>query len=118
MKLILILQAILCILGTAILLKYAAPRQAYSYFSGSALLFSSFLFYSIGWSLIFKKKLVALAIAIIVFKYAIFGIIIYTVVNQTWFAPLWFVAGVSTFIIPAISFAVCESLKEGNKNVI
>jgi hypothetical protein len=117
-KLVLIIQAILCILGTALLIKYAAARQAYSYFSGSALLFSSFLFYSIGWSLIFKKKLVALAVVIIVFKYAIFAIIIFSIVDQPWFAPLWFAAGVTTFIIPAISFAVSESLKEGTKNVI
>ena len=73
---------------------------------------------SVGFQLIISKKLIALAIGIIVFKYAILGIIIYNLVHSIWFKPLWFSLGVASFILSGFYYATKEALREGKQNVI
>lgn len=118
MKRILISQGLITLLGCLLIGFFNAKHGAYSFLAGSGLVFLSVFLLGIGWGLIFQKKLIALAIGIIVFKYAILGVIIFTVVKLSWFMPLWFVMGVASFMFSAIYFAVTEALKEGNDNVI
>lgn len=126
MKKVLIPQALITVIGGILLGYFTAAPQAYSFVAGSGLIFLSFLLLGIGWGLIFHKKLIALAVGIIVFKYAILGIIIFTIVKLPWFTPLWFAMGIASFVISAINFAVIQTLKEpkeevlteGNQNVI
>lgn len=72
----------------------------------------------VGYGLIFKKKLIALAIGIIVFKYAILGIIIFTLAKLKWFDSLWFALGVASFILSGIFYSLKEALSEGKDNVV
>jgi uncharacterized membrane protein YczE len=72
----------------------------------------------LAWGFIFQKKLIALSIGIIVFKYAILGIIIFTLVKQTWFDTLWFSLGVASLILSAFVYGLKEALREGKDNVI
>ncbi|MBO9668291.1 MAG: hypothetical protein J7501_15935 [Bdellovibrio sp.] len=122
MKKVLCFQALVSALGVLLLAIFAASSQAVSFLVGSGLILLSFFLLGIGWSLIFKKKLIALAVGIIVFKYAILGIIIFTIVKRPWFDPLWFAMGVASFVLSAIFYAVMQSLdeakNEGNENVI
>ncbi len=118
MKKVLIFQGLISILGSLLLAIFTAPPQVYSFLAGSLVIFISFLMLGVGFSLIFQKKLIALAISIIVFKYAILGIIIFTIVKLPWFTPLWFAMGVASFVLSAIYFAISEGLKKGNDNVI
>lgn len=118
MKKVLISQALISVLGSLLIAIFIAPHQGYSFLAGSLVIFISFLMLGVGFSLIFHKKLIALAIGIIVFKYAILGIIIFTIVKLPWFTPLWFAMGVASFVISAIYFAVSEAFKKGNDNVI
>ncbi len=111
-------QLIVTVLGTLLLWMFAAPHQDVSYLVGSLLILLSFILLGIGYGLIFKKKLVALAIGIIVFKYAILGIIIYTLIQQSWFDRLWFAMGIASFVLSALIYAIRESIKEGNDHVI
>jgi hypothetical protein len=117
MKLILLSQVIITILGSLLLAYFAAMPQAFSYAVGSGLILLSFILLAWGWGLIFSKKMIALAMGIIVFKYAILGIIIYTLVRLSWFVPLWFAMGVASFTFSAFAYAIREGLKEGNDNV-
>ena len=117
MKLILLSQVIVTIVGSLLLAYFAAMPQAFSYAAGSGLILFSFILLGWSWGLIFSKKMIALAIGIIVFKYAILGIIIYTLVRLNWFVPLWFAFGVSSFALSAFAYAMREGLKEGNDNV-
>jgi len=117
MKLIVISQGLFTVLGSLLVDYYAAMPEAFSYAAGSGLIFLSFVLLAWGWGLIFSKKMIALAIGIIVFKYAILGIIIYTLVHLQWFAPLWFAIGVSSFALSALIYAIREGLKEGSENV-
>ncbi|MDG0814923.1 hypothetical protein [Bdellovibrio svalbardensis] len=122
MKKVLISHLLVSALGSFLIAIFTAAHQGYSFLAGSLVIFLSFLMLGIGFSLIFEKKLIALAISIIVFKYAILGIIIFTIVKLPWFTPLWFAMGVASFVLSAIYFAIDESLrsalKEGNDNVI
>lgn len=97
---------------------YIALHQAYSFIMGALVILLSFGLLGWAWGLIFKKKLVALAIGIIVFKYAILGIIIFRLVDQPWFKPLWFALGVGSFTFSAVFYAVKEALREGKEDGI
>jgi len=118
MKIVLIIQSLATLLGGLLVSYFYAPQQAYSFVTGSLVILLSFVLLGIGFGLIFKKKLIALAIGIIVFKYAILGIIIYTLVKLSWLDPLWFSIGVASFILSAIGYATKEALREGKDNVI
>ncbi|WP_347355647.1 hypothetical protein [Bdellovibrio sp.] len=118
MKFVLTIQALVILLGGLLLGLFAAPQHSYSFISGSLVIFLSFLMAGVAWVLIFSKKLVALAIGIIVFKYAILGIIIFKLVALPWFDTLWFALGVASFILSALAYAVKEALREGKEDVI
>jgi|GEM_PF-6608373 len=51
------------------------------------------------WSLIFQKKLIALAVSIIVIKYAILAGILFSSLSQAWFHALAFGAGIASLMI-------------------
>lgn len=118
MKFVLTVQALITVIGSVVLAYFYTAHHALSYMSGALVILMSFFFLGIGFGLIFKKKLIALAIGIIVFKYAILGIIIFTLVKLSWFKPLWFAIGVASFILSAIVYALKESVKEGKDNVV
>src|SRR5687768_5172301 len=106
MKIVLIVQSAITLIGTLLLSYFYAAQQAFSFMAGSLTILTSCILLGIGYALIFRKKLIALAVSIIVFKYAILGIIIFTLVKLSWFSPLWFALGVSSLIFSAIAFAL------------
>lgn len=116
MKLILVSQILITALVGGLLGIFYAPQQSLSFVSGSGTLFLSFILLGIGYGLIFKKKMIALAVGIIVIKYAILGIIIFTLSELLWFDPLWFSLGVASFVLSAIVYAVREALREGSEH--
>lgn len=91
---------------------------ALSYLIGGLLIWYGLISWGIGMSFIFQKKYIALSMGIIVFKYAILGVIIYWFVHQNWAQPLWFSLGVASFVITALIYALTEALKEEKKDVI
>lgn len=109
---------LLVTLLAGLFLAFYAPHHAISFLSGSFLILLSFFLLRVGFGLIFQKKLIALAIGIIVFKYAILGIIIFTLVKQTWFSPLGFSLGVASFILSGIAYGLKEASREGKEDVI
>ena len=97
---------------------HGSQHVALSFFMGGLLIWYGFLSWAIGMSFIFQKKYIALAIAIIVFKYAILGVITYWFVHQAWAQLLWFALGVASFVVSALVYAILEAFKEEDKNVI
>jgi len=67
------------------------------------------------WLRIFRKKQVALALAVIVFKYAILGTIVYLGASQSWAQPLWFVAGVGILIPSSLTKAIFVHFRKSNE---
>lgn len=118
MKTFLISQGAVTLIGWLLLYGFNAPQRANSFAAGSLLILLSFFLMGLAWGFIFQKKLIALSIGIIVFKYAILGIIIFTLVKQTWFDTLWFSLGVASLILSAFVYGLKEALREGKDNVI
>ncbi|MBK9324675.1 MAG: hypothetical protein IPM97_17305 [Bdellovibrionaceae bacterium] len=105
MKRILLFQTLIILLGVTTLFYFGPRHSAESFFSGGLLIAINFIFLGFAWNLVFRKKLVALSVLIIVFKYAILGVIIYQLVKQTWLLPFWFAAGVASMMIASLIFA-------------
>lgn len=111
-------QIVFTLIFGALSMIMASPHRANNFIIGSITILLSFVLMGVGFKLIFSKKLIALAVGIIVFKYAILGIIIYTLVHRPWFNPLWFSFGVSSLILSGFYYAMKEALREGKKHVI
>lgn len=112
MKNVLLYQIVVTTLLSGLLFFLSAPHHSYSFLAGALTIFMSVFLLGLSWKLIFQKKLIALAVAIIVFKYAILGIIIFKLMKLPWFEPLWFALGVSSFILSALAYAIQEALRE------
>lgn len=106
MKRVLLFQILITLLGSLLLWAFSRPDLIASYAVGSALVAGNFLLLGTLINFIFKKKLIALMVLVIVFKYAILGIIIYLLVKQSWLVPLWFAAGVSSMMMGSVLYAV------------
>lgn len=112
MKLIVITQFLITGLGALGLWFLSDASSTYSYLIGAGLILLNFLLLGLAWKLIFTQKFVALSVGVIVFKYAILGIIIFRLVKLPWVDLLWFALGVATFMIPAVVYAVREALNK------
>lgn len=55
---------------------------------------------------LFKKKSVALPVGVIVFKYAVLGIVLYTVAQKEFFNIIYFVVGLSILLPSSLVFSV------------
>ena len=73
---------------------------------GSFLVGANFLVLIWGWQRIFLKKTIALAVGVIVFKYAILGLIIYLVISLKKVDELGFLLGLGTSFPTVIIFAL------------
>lgn len=116
MNIILISQAIITVLLGVALAWLSTTHNAISFGLGSGLILLDFVLFWFASKLIFAKKLVALAIGIIVFKYAILGIIVFKLFKLPWLNILWFCLGIASFSLAAIAYAVKETLIEGKDN--
>lgn len=72
-----------------------------SYLVGSLLMLTNFLLLYWLWRVLLFKKVIALALILIVFKYAILGFLIYKTLTASWNNPLAFSLGLLT-LVPAI----------------
>ena len=106
MKKLSLIQIILTILGTLLLLLFKNQYDALSFFVGGLVIGLSFLSWGLAMGFIFQKKFVALSIGIIVFKYAILGVIIYHFVKQSWMQPFWLSAGVATMMFGSLTYGL------------
>lgn len=96
-----------------ILLIFNGPQHgATSFAVGSLIVTGNFILLGSGWKLVFRKKLIALSVLIIVFKYAILGVIIYHFVKQSWMQPFWFAAGVASMMGASLIYALTQSFFE------
>lgn len=93
-----------------------AAHQSMSAAVGAVLVTVSLVLLTWAWHLILSKKLIALAVSVIVFKYAIFGTIIYIVITKAWVDGVWFVVGVSTLLPTVLLFAIWQNGQNNQLN--
>lgn len=108
MKIILIIQILIQSIGAALLLFNGPQHAALSFVAGGLIVTGNFILLGTGWKLVFRKKLIALSVLIIVFKYAILGVIIYHFVRQTWMQPFWFAAGVASMMGASLIYVLIQ----------
>ena len=83
--------------------------DAVSFGIGSFLMLINLLLMAWAWSRIFAKKSVALAAGVIVFKYAILGLIIYLLVRDPRVSTGWFLIGLSVLLPNVLVYAFIYS---------
>lgn len=90
-------------MGFLIYLAIDGKYGAASFFLGGVTSLVNSLFLGLAWSLILKKKLVALGLPTIVIKYAILGIIVYWSMGLPWLQTVAFILGVGTLLPAALA---------------
>lgn len=95
-------------LGAA-LWHYFGQERCASFLVGAILVNLNLLSHGLAWALIFRKKLIALGVSIVVSKYAIIGVLIYLLGKREWFNPNFFVLGIATLSISAAVYGVLQS---------
>lgn len=96
-------------LGCLLLFINGPQHAALSFAVGCLIVTGNFILLGTGWKLVFRKKLIALSVLIIVFKYAILGVIIYHFVKQSWMQPFWFATGVASMMGASLIYALTQS---------
>src|ERR1700674_5630365 len=102
MKRILIFQVVIIVLGALCLPLLGFQQYTASFLSGGLVAAGNFILLGLGWKMVFHKKLIALSVLIIVFKYAILGIIIYLLVRQPWLLLVGFAAGIASITLASL----------------
>lgn len=82
---------------------FGTMHQTLSGLAGVALMAGNLYLLLWSWERIFLKKSIALAVSVIVFKYAILGAIIYIAMVRGQMDPIGFTIGLST-VVPAMVF--------------
>lgn len=101
MTILLKIQITFSVLGTMLVALLAGQLASLSFAGGSILTLFNFAVLIYGWPRILAKKQVAPAIAAIIFKFAILGLILYVVANSQTIRLQWFALGLAT-VIPSV----------------
>ena len=119
MKKLLIFQATSAFVPAIAMTQFVQNKDALSYFVGALLVFLNLALSAWLWALILKKKLIALSVLIIVFKYSIFGSIIYFLLKSDWLNAILFLVGLSTLVPSVILSRIIDRRRgrEGKTNV-
>ena len=103
MKKILKYHIVISISIFLIIYTFKETNQAISFLIGSGLVFLNLAILIWVWGRVISKKLIALAVSVIVIKYAIFGVIIYTILGHPEIKPLWFSLGLGTVVVTSLA---------------
>ena len=118
MKTVLLTQVALTTLGAMVIAAGLTTQAAISYVTGASLILVNISLLAWTWSKILNKKLVALAVSIIVIKYAIYAVIIYKIVSLAYINKTWFVLGLGTLMPSVLIFAFLNAIKSRSMHVL
>jgi len=101
-----ILQALVSIITATLVLVFVGQTQAISFAVGAAFAFTNTLVLAMIINRIFTKKSVALSFILIIFKYLIFGVVLYILITKKLVLVSWFMVGLSILVMSIIGLAV------------
>jgi hypothetical protein len=76
--------------------------------TGGVLMILNFALLAWSWQLISSKKLIALSLLIIVSKYTILAVVLYSLLSLPWVQPFGFIVGISIFVLAAVVLGVSQ----------
>lgn len=84
-------------------LHYASDGFALSVLLGGAAILVNIAGLSYSWRLIFLKKSIALAVLVIIFKYLLLGLVLWSLAEVKWLSPLGFCLGLGSLVFAVLS---------------
>lgn len=105
-----LIWSLIFVVATFLITKSGPAIVAYGI--GSLLILSNIGVLAFVLNRMFTKKSVALTVFSIVSKYAVLGIIIYLMTVQTYLPLVWFVVGLSTVVVSAVTFGAVVMIKK------
>ncbi len=94
-------QLALTVLGAVFVVVFSGSAPGISYLAGGTVTLFNLAVLVFGWPRMLAQKQVARAVAVIVFKFAILGWILYLVVHSQTIQLGWFALGLAT-VIPSV----------------
>jgi hypothetical protein len=100
------------LLGFALSYWFLNSAFALSFMVGGLAMLANVVGLSLIWRLIFYKKSIALAVFIIIFKYLILGMILWSFASVKWLSPVGFVCGLAALLFAVLLAALLKSVSE------
>ena len=100
------------LIGFALANWFLNSSFALSFLVGGLAMLANVVGLSFIWRLIFYKKSIALAIFIIIFKYLILGMILWSFASVKWLSPIGFVCGLSALLVSVLWAALLKSISK------
>ena len=111
MRFLLCFHATLTVSAAALISHWNGETAAMSFAAGGGLIFFSFAFSALIWPLVLRKKLIALSVGVIVFKFAILAWILNVVATGSSIQTDWFAGGLALVVVSSLATAVRESYR-------
>lgn len=107
MRFLLLFHAAASIVLVAIVALTNEASATYSVLAGALVSLMNLVFLVITWPRLLAKKQVALAVAAIVFKFALLGLILYFVMQSEAIRLGWFSMGLGMVIVSVLATSIC-----------
>lgn len=102
--------AVYGLIGTFTSYLYSTPAMALSVFMGSFSMLFNLLAIAFFWHFVFRKKLIALALVVIIFKYLILVTVLLVLAKSKHLVPVGFVIGMGALIFCAVGTVIFKAL--------
>lgn len=99
-------------LATAVALSFQTTGFAVSVALGGGTMGVNVLALSLMWRLIFSKKSIALAVLVIIFKYLILALILWSLASIKWLSPIGFSIGLAALLFGVLVVLLKNSLSQ------
>jgi hypothetical protein len=111
MSFLLYFHSLLTLSAAALIWLWRDLEAAKSFAAGGAVIFFSFVVSVVFWPLVLRKKLIALSVSVIVFKFAILAWILKVVATGKSIQLGWFSGGLALVVVSALATAVWVSTR-------
>lgn len=115
-KKIAIISLLMALMSSGLSWLFLGYNLAITAFIGHFLLVVNLLGMYLIWSVLVKKKSIALGVGLILFKYPILGYVVVKLAKQNWFNSFGVFLGFFTFLLSIVLVTVLKHFKKLNKD--
>ncbi|AGH94228.1 hypothetical protein [Pseudobdellovibrio exovorus] len=88
------------------------PDQAFSIATGGVIMLLTLMSFVIVFAVVFYKKLIALAVFVIILKYVILGLILWNLSSAKWLKPIGLIIGLASLLIAILVATFMKSVSK------